>query len=289
MMPEHIQIELYSADIPLRGFSFSLETIRAAYRELSASLEDEANREIAKLTKPDDWDDARFKSEKEKLKKHAFKATVSIIGGKDNITLYGESEDIFSSRNIPFPVKTIYITNETAFKNIVGDKEPNNRFNIWIDFTKPSLFDPSPLLSEPTRNTSRAVLNCDNLTFFNAVQNIVKNNMKSKNSLFSFIHGKLSYDVGSFLIATPYSIYTASDLVFKNLKFQNNIFLQFGSFVYLFFIFMIVYRFIFSYIKWAFPINVLEQNNDTSKSHRYILGTMLLGLIVNIISKIFGA
>jgi len=279
-------VEWHEDDIPIRGCQLTLQQVKAAYRELSAVSFKEGERVVASLKKPDDVSDDEFRKRNDFLKKDAFKITISIIGFNGR-TSYGESEDVFESKNLPTPIKTILFTNVNSFKRHSNGTEPANRFSIWIHFDKPPLFDPNPLVSEPTRNYSQALIQADDLGYFRAVQSIVSTHLRSRKKWYSFIHEKFAYDAGLWFVAFPYALYMVtiySDHLFPPSSKLHSFRIAF--FIYGLGIMLLAYRALFSYVKWAFPVNILEENKDRALSHRVTLGALLFSLIAGAVRSV---
>jgi len=51
---------------------------------------------------------------------------------------------------------------------------------------------------------------------------------------------------------------------------------------------LISYRALFGYIKWAFPVNILEENKDRATRHRLMLGAIMFSLIVSGVRSVMG-
>jgi hypothetical protein len=274
--------------IPIRGCELSLPQIKMAYREFSDLARQEGERIIAALRRPDGVSEEQFEENNRRLKEDAFRITVSVIG-MDGQVEYDEFEQIFASSHLPVPIRTIYFTNITAFRRNANGNEPVNRFQVWLHFDKPPLFDPSSLLSAPTPNSSQVAINADQIAFFRAAQRIVTERLLTRRQWYSFIHEKFSYDAGLWLLALPYALYWVT--------VYNDYLLPEGSahatfrwalFIYGVGISLIAYRTLTGYIKWAFPVNVLAENKDRALRHRVILGTIVTALLIAVVKSLFG-
>lgn len=51
---------------------------------------------------------------------------------------------------------------------------------------------------------------------------------------------------------------------------------------------LLTYRALFGYIKWAFPVNILEENKDRATGHRLMLGAIVSSLIVSGAKSVLG-
>jgi hypothetical protein len=90
---------------------------------------------------------------------------------------------------------------------MANGKPPPNGFQLWIHFGKPPLFDPNPLVAQPTLNTSNAKLKARDITYFRATQNVFNTLVNKHRHWYSFIHAKFAYDAGLWLLAAPYILY----------------------------------------------------------------------------------
>lgn len=274
-------IQWYEDNIPIRGCQLTLPRIKAAYRELTELTKKEADRIVGLLVKPQDMSDEDHVKRNEFLKEDAFRLTVSIIGF-DGQTVCGETEDIFDSKNLPLPIKTIFLTNTTSYKRHANNNEPPNAVYLWVHFDKPPLFDPNPLVSEPTRNQSEVILKADDVSYFRAAQSILGAKLRSSKKWYSFIHEKFAYDAGLWFIALPYALYWVT--IYCDYLFPSNG--KHASFRIAFYIYglglsLLLYRALFGYIKWAYPVNTLMENKDYATKHRIVLGAILVSLLAS--------
>ena len=262
--------------------------IKAVYRELATLTKKEGERIVASLVKPEDMSEEDFTKRNQLLKDDAFRITVSIIGF-DGQTAYRESEDIFDSNNLPLPIKTVFFTNENSYKRHSNGEEPENRFSLWVSFDKPPLFDPNPLVSAPTPNLSKVRIWAKDVGYFRAAQNIVSNKIRSDKKWYSFIHEKFAYDIGLWFIWLPYALYWVTiylDYFFPSDGIHASF--RIGFYIYGLGSSLLIYRALFGYMKWAFPVNILEENKDPATRHRLMLGAIVLSLVVSGVQSVLG-
>jgi len=273
-------IQWYEDIIPVRGCHLTLPRIKAAYRELWVLTKKQGDTIVGGLVKPEDMSDEDFAKRNEFLKDDAFRVTVSIIGF-DGETTFGSTEAIFDSKNLPQPIRTIFFTNVTAFRKHANGGDPPNQFSVWLHFDKPPLFDPNPLVSEPTKNSSEVQIRADDVGYFRAIQTIVSGKLRSNKKSLSFIHEKFAYDIGLWFLALPYALYwiTIYNDYFFPVDGRHTSF-RVAFYIYGMGISLLLYRALFGYLKWAFPVNILEENKDKATKHRYVLGGIVTSLLV---------
>ncbi|WP_391564510.1 hypothetical protein [Sinorhizobium meliloti] len=281
-------IVVYEDEVPIRGCQLTLPQIKAVYRELQILTKKEGSRIVGSLVRPQDESEDDFTRRKQFLLDDAFRITVSIIGF-DGQTAYSETEDIFESKNLPHPIRTIFFTNTSAFRRNTDGLDPHNRFSVWLHFDKPPLFDPNPLVSEPTRNHSIVSIRADDVGYFHAVQNIVRTKLRANKKWYSFIHEKFAYDIGVWFVALPCALYWVtvySDYLFPPGSKQASFRIAF--YIYGLGLSLLIYRALFGYIKWAFPVNILEENKDRATRHRLMAGAIVSGLIISGVKSVIG-
>lgn len=269
----------YEDEIEIRGCKLSLSQIKSAYREFQALVDSEATKIIPKLGRPEGMSDEELEDRNSRIRKRAFRVTISIIGF-DGQTAYDDDETLFDSPNLPTPIRTVFFTNTTAWQNEAPNSLPPNRFSAWLNFHKPPVIDPNPLVSDPTPNESKVQITADDIGFFRAVQTIVAAKLKPKKNWYYFLHEKFTYDVGLWIVLMPFSLYWIT--IYMDRLFPSdgpNSAFRIPFYIYSLGISIIFYRSIYGYLKWAFPVNTLTENKDKAWLHRTFLGGLLLSLV----------
>lgn len=274
----------YEDKIDIRGCHLTLNQVKLVYRELQRVNSIEGVRLVSQLKPADSENEESFSKRKEFLVDNAFRLTVTVIGS-DGQSVYGEFESVFDSQDLPLPIKKIFFTNVNSFRRNADGDEPRNRFSIWLDFEKPPLFDPNPLLSDQTPNDSKAEVKAEDITYFRAVQRIIHEKIIANRKWYSFLHARFAYDLGFWFLALPYSLYWIS--IYSTILNTDS---RFGIFVVSYYIYSIgmsalLYRSLFGYVKWALPVNILEENRDRSTPHRIALLGIVSGLFYSLINS----
>lgn len=272
MVPAPRAVGWYEETISLRGCKLSLENIAGVYRELSAINQGFGEKVIATLTRTPDFTDEDWEARKAFLLRDAFALTVSIRGQRDQ-QLYGEDESIFSSQNLPMPIKDIRFNNVTAWQRNAPNTFPPNRMEVVLDFGKPALLDPNLLVSEATPNMSHVTVNAQDIGFFRAVQHVVTSKILTRKTWYSVIHRSFSYDVGMWIILLPVALVMVTYYMEKWLPLGGDLeAYRWAFFIYAVGVSALFYRFLIAYTKWAFPVNILKDNKDTAWKHRVAIG-----------------
>lgn len=278
----------YEEIIPIRGCKLSLAHVKDAYRDLDTINRRYGEQIVSTLPPKPDMSEEEWGKYKAYLLDDAFRLTITVNGLHDQ-QLYGETVNLFDDPNLPKPIKSIFFTNVVSFRRHANGNEPANRISVFLDFGKPELFDPNPLVSAATPNESNVKINAEDITFFNAVQRAVEKKLTTHKAWSSAIHRNFAYDIGMWLVALPLSLYFSAyymdQLIPLGTKFEL---FRWPLFTYLVGISVLLYRALTAYTKWAFPVNVLEENKDRGLKHRIALGGIISWLFYMVASTVFG-
>ncbi len=278
----------YEEVIPVRGCHLSLEDIKEVYRDLHAINRTFGEQAIEKLQPDPEMTDDQWIEHKKILLDNAFCLTITVNGLRDQ-QLYGEAVTVFEDPNLPKPIKSIFFTNIHSFKRNADGNNPKNSISVLLDFSKPELFDPNPLVSAATLNEGSVTVNAQDITFFNAVQKAVEKKLTVHKTWYGAIHRNFAYDIGMWFIALPvafyFSAYFMDQIIPTGSKFEL---FRWPLFVYFVGLGLIFYRALAAYAKWAFPVNILKENKDRALKHRIALGGLTTWLLYSIASTIYG-
>lgn len=114
----------FDVEIPLRGCDLSLEDIKNAYAEFQELATHEGERLLNKVPKLENQTQQDFEDYIAAARKGAFLVTVTIIGGDDNIELFGDNISIFDRPDLPYPIKTVFFTNQNSFRYYANNNLP---------------------------------------------------------------------------------------------------------------------------------------------------------------------
>ncbi len=281
-------VNWFEERIPVRGCRLSLEKIKSLYRELDAPNKAFGEQLVASLPRDTSMSDEEWESNKRFLVQDGFKLTVTVTGLRDQ-QLYGETIEVFDHPELPNPIKSIYFTNSTAFARHASGNDPRNMVSVLLDFDKPKVFDPNPLVSAETPNTSNVYVRAEDVSFFNAVVRAVERKLTGHKTWYAPIHRNFSYDIGLWFVALPVALYFSALYMDKLIPVGSSFELfRWPLFVYFVGLCLIAYRLLVTYAKWAFPVNVLDENNDKALAHRLALGGVLIWLFLQVAGTVYG-
>lgn len=220
----------------------------------------------------------QFEADKSTLKE-SFKLKIAVtgIGGDEH---WGAIEEVFNSVNFPEQVKSLYVDSESTLR-YVHDYRPHNSFKIFLDFSKPKIFDLSLLPNVSTPNGSNIQVEGYDATWVNGVFSELKSYVDSRSSTLSKFHNHSVYDILLVVLGVPLSFWMCS-------KFSSAIDNSFGDgnelivtalYLYTFIGTLFIFRILFHYLRWVCPL--VEYKNKINKMliHRGIFGSLAIGWI----------
>lgn len=273
-----MEIKITKKTILLRGISIRIEDIRRIVERLQVHVEEEGHREISQLM-TNELDDAGRQERLNAEREAAFRITVTICG-KDGEELFGYGLDPFDSPNIPDPIQSIFITNTSSYHTIAG-RNPTNNFTLHFDFSTPPLIDNNNPVSDPTPNNSNFMVEGNRDSWVASIEKSVMDIIGKRSNKRSVLHVSFVYDVGLLVFGFPFAFYTCwrlSNFIKVNLGEVSSI-VAAAAYVYVFFFSVTMYRVLFGYTKWAFPVVELANVDNTFRIHRRFWYAILVSIV----------
>lgn len=271
-----------NTEIPLGSYTVSIDSVRKIYKGLQRVVAEEADLTLSKWEILPDQTKEQFEARKKEVRENAFRVTVSVYR-EDGSHTFGDTEDIFDFSGKQSFVNRIYMTNKTAFVR-VANSDPANSFDLMLDFSQPPLLDARSIVSSPTINASSLTIGSVREGWFAGIEKIVLNHIDKRHRFRARFHGPFVYDHGVVIFGLPFGFYIcwlASDFVDK--WAASNQFLKSAAYVYIIVASLWLYRVLFGYTKWAFPLAELKEQQNRPRVHR----RFWWGLIALLTGKVF--
>ena len=221
------------------------------------------------LFKKNDQTDEQFEENKKTLR-DSFKLKIT-VAGKDGEELWGTIEEVFGSVNFPEDVKSLYVDSELTLK-VVHNYYPHNSFVIFLDFTKPNIFDFSLLPSHGTPNESNIEVKGYDATWVNGVFSELKKFINKRSSTLSIVHNHSVYDVLLWVLGFPISFWVCYKLSnpIENVFGPNNSFATSALYLYAYVASLFVFRVLFHYLRWVCPLVEYRCKGNKMLAHRAV-------------------
>lgn len=264
---------------PITACAFSKSDLEMLCEMLQESSYKAAEEEINHCT-PLDRPPEQVLADKELLRS-GFELKVT-VQGMDDERVYGTISDVFNSPRFPDKVKTLYINSEQDLRNLYN-WFPRNRFELFLDFTKPQLFNLSRSFSISTPNASNILVSGFNSTWVKGVYRDVTDFVRKRKTLRGVFHRHSIYHLLLICGGFPFAFSIAAKLSssINNLFDEHSGTLNTAAYVYVFYFSWLLFRTLFDYAIWIFPIVEYKGAIDTVRKHRYILGGLVIAVFGN--------
>jgi hypothetical protein len=210
---------------------------------------------------------------------NSFVVSMTITGFNGEKTT-GNSEAFLQEENLPEQIRFVFLSTETVPKAVLGSA-PLCRITIFIDCSRPPSLDLTRLPSLPTPNESNFSVDADHESWFAAANTKLKEFFSSRATSFNWLHRAAVYDVVLYFIGLPAAIWV--DYRLGNfLEKASSIapFVKTGAYIYCFVIVLMLFRLLFSYSRWVFPMVEIEAEIRASPlRHRTVWGAIVLALV----------
>lgn len=220
--------------------------------------------------------DEQFEANKQTLKA-SFKLNVT-ISGKEGEELWGSIEEVFESANFPEEVKSLYVDSEATLR-VIHNYYPHNSFKIFLDFTKPNIFDFSLMPSHGTPNESNIEVKGYDATWVNGVFSELKKFIDKRSSTLSTVHNHSVYDVLLWVLGFPISFWVCYKLStpIVNVFGSSNSFATSALYLYAFVATLFMFRVLFHYLRWVCPLVEYRSKGNKMLAHRAFFAFLCIG------------
>ncbi len=265
----------------IKACAFTKEDLKTLCEILQESSLAAAEEEVNNYT-PRDRELEQIESDKGVLKA-GFELKINVQGVDDTV-LSGTIPVVFNSPRFPDKVKNLYIDSAEDLRNLYN-WVPRNRFELLLDFTKSELFNLSLSPSISTPNASNIFVTGLNSDWVSGVYRKVTDFIKDRRTRRKFLHRHSVYNVLVLCGGLPFVF----SIAYKLSGWINNVFggipeiIKSGAYVYVFFLSLNIFKALFDYTRWVFPIVEYKGTTDISRKHRYIWGVLILGVSANVI------
>lgn len=211
---------------------------------------------------------------------------ITVVGFKSE-ELFGTIEDVFGSVSFPDSVKTIYVNSDVVYRANFN-YYPCNHFQLYIDFSKPKVFDFSFQPSDRTPNDSEFIVQGDDSMWVNGVFHEIDAFVKDRPSKAPKIHRGSVYDILVWLVGLPLGFYVCNKyqqspfLASQESSFLNNL-----AMTYFFFLSLFLLRVLFHYFRWVYPMIEYKSKRDQSAVHQAAVLSITLGILGKVLYDVF--
>jgi hypothetical protein len=230
--------------------------------------------------RPANLDPEQIENDREIIK-DGFRLFIS-LKGDGGICLNGSVDEIFENPNFPEQVESVFFNSTVPLKS-KQNFHVSNSILLFLDFSKPKVFDFSIMPSHATANPSKLQVDGDNHTWCNGVFAECMKFISSHKGPGSLIHKSSIYDAILWIVGIPFGLHTVYNIS-KSYNW-NTLHPFYGATLYLysFLLCLTCFRILFHYARWVFPKIEYRGTRSQPIIHRAALATIVLGIASSII------
>ena len=215
--------------------------------------------------------------------RNAFTTTVRVTAANGEVVT-GHGENFFDSALLP--ERIISIAYDTSFSPAALLKyTPSDRVFVNLDFSQPRLLNFGIQPSAPTPNDSNFLVTAETESWSTSLTSRLRAFFGEKATSLNWLHAQSTYDVLLMLVGLPFTLwasYKSGSAIIGSKDFPTAVVT--GVYVYLFLLFLHVFRGLFMYSRWVFPkIELITDRPSKSSHHKGVLAIVLLGILASAI------
>lgn len=268
----------------IKYFSIRRDELRKILRMLEERSLAAAEIELSSF-KQQDQTDEEYENTKINIRDgFRLRPTINGVEGKE---IFGYIDEVFDSPNFPDQVLSVYVNNSIFLKSRYNFVVSNS-FEIFLDFSKPDLFNLSFMPSQETPNGSNIVVEGYDATWVHGVFNEFYTYVELNHTKLRWLHKHSVYDFALFVMGLPIGFWLAykSSSSIATLFGGFSSFVQNASYVYVFFVALMLFRLSFHYARWVFPLVEYRCDKNRSLKHRFVLFTVVVTVISTVINDV---
>ncbi len=266
---------------------FSRDDLLRLYEQLNVKLEEELVNRISSISVAPEGPEENIEALIRELK-DAYKISIT-INTMDGESLFGTDRNVIDNISPDMEISSIYLSSKSGFEGRFN-VPPKNHFSILLDFTKPQVFDLLNPVSRPTPNASSFEVSGQDDTWVRAVYDQIRSSFEAKKTKRAWLHRQGMYDLFLYLFVVPlialilWRLSSVYNVLFPNSPVIADITAGFYGVLIL----GNLYRFIFGYTKWIFPVVELSNvGRGVPGGHRKFWWVLMIGILPTIFATIF--
>lgn len=290
-MPEENRIFISNYRFsPIHSCTLDKEDLKKLCETLKKKSAESLKIQIDDFKRPNNMSSEDYEKIKNNIENN-LKLSVMIIGTKGK-QMIGENSSVFDKSDFPEDLSSVNFGNSFPYKWFFG-YEPTNTFQIAIDLSKVDILG-SVNPSHSTANNSSITVKGTSETWVSGVYGTISSFFDNKRTNRGWLHKRFVYDLFLYMLIFPITFWIIYrfDSFLKLLKTNIPSVLSIAIYVYIFFLTLTVFRILFNYFRWVFPLVEFKTKEGTKMvKHRaifyFILASIIGPLIYDIIKALF--
>ena len=230
--------------------------------------------EVSNFEKRDQTEEAFLANKK--ILREGFFLLLNVTGG-DGVILTGNIATVFDSPNFPDEVASIYFDMGNPLR-LAHNYTTRNKCVLFLEFTRPEIFNFSLMPSQETPNESNVVVQGTDATWVHGVYHEIEKYIVDHPSTTWILHRQTTYDLFLWTLGFPLGFWICFRMSALILKMTPSPFLSAALYVYLFVVFLLSFRILFHYARWIWPLVEFRGPKNKSIKHKLLWSGLALSL-----------
>lgn len=212
------------------------------------------------------------------------------VAGFNGDQINGTIEEVFDSPNFPKDVASLFVDSSTKLRG--KNYQPRNSLVLFIDFRRPAIFDFNLMPSHATENNSYFSARGLDPTWVRGVYHELESFVREHRVGARWLHRHSVYDVLLFLVGFPVAFWVSFRLSAIIGTAGSSEFLRAGLYLYAGISALWIFRALFHYARWLWPLVEFKRDDSTLALHRAAWGVvssiLLYPFIYDVTKKLLG-
>lgn len=271
----------YTIRWPISTCSIQQSDLKRLYDTIDEKQREEAKELLAMLSQLPNESIEQFEQRKTNVQKSL--VTLVSIAAPDGETVTGNTRDIFESAAVPERIQSILIDTSSGPRSL--NFVPRNRVSLFLDFRTPTLLNYGVMPSAPTANESNYEIIAASEPWATALNTRLRQFFAERGTVRGWIHKQGSYDALLMFIGLPLTLWECYRIGPLFIPDGIPSVLVTAIYVYLFFLMLNIFRILFSYTRWVFPVVELDRARVTSiQRHRLLWYAIIIAIAGNFVT-----
>jgi hypothetical protein len=282
----------FSTQFPIGACCLKRDGLKLLYRILNERQKEYRDKVLSRELQRSNETEQAFQQRKASAY-NAFVVSVT-ISADNGERLTGNREEIFDDVNFPTQLRSVLYSTQSV-PSAVLNHVPQDRATLFLDFSRPPMFDFSRLPTLPTPNESNFKIEAVSESWFAATKAKLVDFFNERRSGYEWLHRAGIYDILLFVIGLPMAVWTCARLQDMVPTIGSLDTIPKGLiYCYTFLATLLIFRTLFSYSRWVFPkIEIESEARGSPLRHRAVWAVVMAGILLpalyDVIKALVGA
>lgn len=281
--PSSFTLSTQEKNTRVPAIAVDLATLRQIYQSLVVAAEDAASQEASIRSRELS---AEAQAEEEKRLRFLYQVAVT-ARGDDGDQVIAFSSDLLAEDRLPKPLAAISFEIGLYYR-LVNQREPNNRAQVKLDFSKPPLFDLSKSSGGETPNSSVVGVAGNATIWVAGTYEKVHSILRRRRVRTGWLHWRHTFDILLLLLGFPLALPVAALVVetFREPTMGDARWVSLALFLLLVPAVMFLFRLAFGFARWLLPY--AEFSVAPAPIHRQLrllLASLIIGVLASLVAS----